>query len=87
MEIRSVGKDWCQIFKIRPAHGHAGFVSVDSKYIEQSAEFFTVVWQTGNAFDLIACLQIEAADLGRRNIDILVAGQEIVETKEPEAAV
>ena len=77
----------CQGIKIRPPSGRTGLVPVDGGHVQQRAEFLVLRRVPGDAEDLVAGLQVKAADLRLGDVDVLVAGQVVVESQEPIAAV
>lgn len=79
------GKIGGQVLKVRAAFHDTCRVAVDRLHIEECRKFLCCGFHSAASADDITGLHIEAADLGRSYIDVVVAREEVLAADKSEA--
>ena len=73
-----IGEDGRHVFKIRPAHSLHRIDLIDPGQVQKRAELLLLSLDPGMSFQDIAGLQVKLADLGRRDVHIVLAWKIVV---------
>ena len=80
-----VGENRRQIFEIGTAFRSIRGIAVDGSDVKKGCKFLRCRLHSPASADNIACFHVKPADLGRRHINVILSGKEILTANKAEA--